>query len=109
MKSKTLEWKELLKKNKGPSLSIYPPMVKSVIWREFTFDVFKSGGLQLKPAAAALYLCTTSAFVSWQKKRKLMSGWPTPGPSGYNRTSSQLSGTKMKVIAYRFPYNRAVD
>jgi hypothetical protein len=37
MKSKTLEWKELLKKNKGPSILIYPLMAKSVTWWKFTF------------------------------------------------------------------------
>jgi hypothetical protein len=64
MKSKPLEWKELLTKNKGPSMSICPLMAKSVIWRGLTFDVFKMGGLHLKPAAAALYLGIASAFVS---------------------------------------------
>jgi len=64
MKSKTLEWKELLTNNKGPSISIYPLMAKSVIWREFTFDVFKLGWLHLKPAAVTLYLGITSAFAS---------------------------------------------
>jgi len=70
----------------------------------FTFDVFKSGGLHPKPAAVALYLGTISAFVSCQKKSKLVFGLSTAGPSGHILTSSQLSGSKKTAIAY----NRAV-
>jgi len=78
-------------------------MAKSVIFLGFTFDVFKSGGLHPKPAAVALYLGNISAFVSCQKKSKLVFGF-----SGYILTSSQLSGPKKMAIAYRSTYNRAV-